>query len=391
MKLTSHRLRFPPFLPFTPSKNNWNHVTFLFVRSQSQGNGAYASSIQLFVNGALGHTGRIVRFPAGVRTLFVGASPSRRYGVEGRMFQLLLCSSAFSEDQVASLMTNHADDVRTIALLCEGTYLLHTEPAPVASLTTQLPVPWSVAVKQGAGEKRENAGSADGEAKNAKNSMSSASSDSLKVTKILREEQGEEQREEQREEQGPKLMEESRVRSAASVSDRSVDSSLRSHAAPTESPSQAQDTVAEADLHDSEEREAQAELEEVAQCPIVGSPIFHNVQTPPSELLQRYLDREPFKPTKKVPGSLRGGDDVLLRPPPAEKDEYCALSPPTPLPVLSGDLERFVSLLLAKDGPEIKNGKFQFAVPESLHDEYHYLSEYRAKYVREAFCFAWAG
>ena len=177
----------------------------------------------------------------------------------------------------------------------------------------------------------------------------------------------------------------------AKLNRRSVDSSLRSHAAPTESPSQTQDTIAEADLHDSEEREAQAELEEVAQCPIVGSPIFHNVQTPPSELLQRYLDREPFKPTKKVPGSLRGGDDVLLRPPPAEKDEYCALSPPTPLPVLSGDLERFVSLLLAKDGAEIKNGKFQFAVPESLHDEYHYLSEYRAKYVREAFCFAWAG
>ena len=379
MKLTSHRLRFPPFLPFTPSKNNWNHVAFLFVRSQSQGNGAYASSIQLFVNGALGHSSRIVRFPAGVRTLFVGASPSRRYGVEGRMFQLLLSSSTFSEDQVASLMTNHADDVRTIALLCEGTYLLHAEPAPMVSLTTQPPVLWSVAVKQGAAGERENAGLADEEAKNAKNSMSSASSDSLKAAKILREEQG------------PKLMEESRVRSSASVSDRSVDSSLRSHAAPTESPSQTQDTIAEADLHDSEEREAQAELEEVAQCPIVGSPIFHNVQTPPSELLQRYLDREPFKPTKKVPGSLRGGDDVLLRPPPAEKDEYCALSPPTPLPVLSGDLERFVSLLLAKDGPEIKNGKFQFAVPESLHDEYHYLSEYRAKYVREAFCFAWAG
>ena len=379
MKLTSHRLRFPPFLPFTPSKNNWNHVAFLFVRSQSQGNGAYASSIQLFVNGALGHSSRIVRFPAGVRTLFVGASPSRRYGVEGRMFQLLLSSSTFSEDQVASLMTNHADDVRTIALLCEGTYLLHAEPAPMVSLTTQPPVLWSVAVKQGAAGERENAGLADEEAKNAKNSMSSASSDSLKAAKILREEQG------------PKLMEESRVRSSASVSDRSVDSSLRSHAAPTESPSQTQDTIAEADLHDSEEREAQAELEEVAQCPIVGSPIFHNVQTPPSELLQRYLDREPFKPTKKVPGSLRGGDDVLLRPPPAEKDEYCALSPPTPLPVLSGDLERFVSLLLAKDGAEIKNGKFQFAVPESLHDEYHYLSEYRAKYVREAFCFAWAG
>ena len=135
MKLTSHRLRFFPFPPFTRSKNNWNHVVLLFLRSQSQGNGAYSTMVQLFVNGALGHTGRIARFPAGVRTLFVGASPSRRYGVEGRMFQLLLSSSTFSEDQVASLMTNHADDVRTIALLCEGTYLLHAEPAPMPSLS----------------------------------------------------------------------------------------------------------------------------------------------------------------------------------------------------------------------------------------------------------------
>ena len=388
LKLTSHRLRFPLFPQFTHSRNKWNHVTFLFLRSQSQGNGAYSSTIELFVNGALGHTSRIVRFPAGVRTLYVGASPSRRYGVQGRMFQLLLSSYPFSEDQVASLMTNHADDVRTIALLCEGTYLLHAEPAPRPASTTPQPVPWFIAVAQGAVETSKPARSAvaeqnsmesEGKAGAAGARASKEAESSMEATGSEKEQRAEASAE-RAGQQGPKAMD-------AAPSEEA----LRSHAAPTESPAQAQDTVAEADLHDSEEREAQAQLEEVAQCPIVGSLDFYDLQTPPSELLQRYLDREPFRPKKKVPGLLRGGDDVLLRPPPAEKDEYCALSPPTPLPVLSGDLERFVSLLLEKDGAEIKNGKFQFAVPDALHDEYHYLSEYRAKYVRDAFCFAWAG
>lgn len=40
---------------------------------------------------------------------------------------------------------------------------------------------------------------------------------------------------------------------------------------------------------------------------------------------------------------------------------------------------------------DLKFGTFSFTIPEDLHDEYHYLSEYRAKNVRDSFCFGWAG
>ena len=48
-------------------------------------------------------------------------------------------------------------------------------------------------------------------------------------------------------------------------------------------------------------------------------------------------------------------------------------------------------MLLEKTDQDVKDRNFQFTVPEELYDEYHYLSEYRAKYIRDAFCFAWAG
>lgn len=108
-------------------------------------------------------------------------------------------------------------------------------------------------------------------------------------------------------------------------------------------------------------------------------------------MLQSYIQREPFTPHKKASGSLRADEDAFARPPPPETDEFCSLSPPSPLPVLSGKLEQFVSMLLEKTDQDVKDGNFQFTVPEELHDEYHYLSEYRAKYIRDAFCFAWAG
>lgn len=386
-KLTSHILRFPRFPRFTPSKNNWNQVTFLFTHSQSEGGGAYSSRVALFVNGALGHMGRVTRFPAGVRTLYAGASPSRRYGVRGRLFQLLVSSSAFTEDQVSLLVTNHAEDVKAVAQLCEGTYLLRSEPAPLHADSTPPAMPWArlvaeASTKPSSRTDGEAASEAAGEAsrpskQSSRPSTKSSRTSSRTSSRVQREEALAEQSEEAT--SGPQAAREG------------AEDSVRGHAAPTESPNQSQATIAEADLRDSEERAAQAQLDELAQCPIVGSPVLADVQTPPSELLQRYVDREAFVPHKKAPGSLRGGEDALLRPPPAERDEYCTLTPPKPLPALSGELERFVELLLAKDGAEIREGKFQFAVPEELHDEYHYLSEYRAQYIREAFCFAWAG
>lgn len=65
--------------------------------------------------------------------------------------------------------------------------------------------------------------------------------------------------------------------------------------------------------------------------------------------------------------------------------------PPEPIPALNGELEKFVSSLINTPHDNVNEGHFHFSVPESLHDEYHYLSEYRAKHVRDAFCFGWAG
>lgn len=90
-------------------------------------------------------------------------------------------------------------------------------------------------------------------------------------------------------------------------------------------------------------------------------------------------------------GALRSEADTIFRPPPPEEDELCSLIPPAPIPVLSGNIERFVNELQHANEEDLKFGTFSHSIPESLHDEYHYLSEYRAKNVRDSFCFGWAG
>lgn len=107
--------------------------------------------------------------------------------------------------------------------------------------------------------------------------------------------------------------------------------------------------------------------------------------------MKNYMSRSPFTPMKTVTNSLRSESASNIRPPPNEQDEMCSLIPPAPLPVLSGEIERFVKELNNVSPDEVKNGNFLYSVPENIHDEYHYLSEYRAKNVRDAFCFGWAG
>ena len=107
--------------------------------------------------------------------------------------------------------------------------------------------------------------------------------------------------------------------------------------------------------------------------------------------MKNYINRPSFVPTKLKPGALRSETAAAIRPPPEEVDELCELIPPSPLPVLSGEIERFVQSLKDFPSDEAQKGEFHFTIPESVHDEYHYLSEYRAKNVRDAFCFGWAG
>ena len=67
------------------------------------------------------------------------------------------------------------------------------------------------------------------------------------------------------------------------------------------------------------------------------------------------------------------------------------MNPPSSLPDLPDSLKQFIQELGRVPPSEIRTGDFHFTIPEEIENEYHYLSEYRAKHVRDAFCFGWAG
>lgn len=102
-------------------------------------------------------------------------------------------------------------------------------------------------------------------------------------------------------------------------------------------------------------------------------------------LLNAYIHRQPFIVTKSS-GNLR--TDQYPQPPPFT-DELCAGVPPKPIPQPTGALQSYIERLLSTDEQPLKEGSFSFQVPNDLYEDYHYLSEYRAKHVRDAFCFAW--
>lgn len=107
----------------------------------------------------------------------------------------------------------------------------------------------------------------------------------------------------------------------------------------------------------------------------------------PTSLLYKYTHRAPFAPTQS--SRLRVTDAYPA--PPTTTDALCPLIPPQPIPQPQGRLQAFVASLLAADTQKLQTGAFAFSVPAELHDDYHYLSEYRAKFVRDSACFAWAG
>mgnify|MGYP007034330108 CR=1 FL=1 len=107
----------------------------------------------------------------------------------------------------------------------------------------------------------------------------------------------------------------------------------------------------------------------------------------PTSLLYKYTHRAPFAPTQS--SRLRVTDAYPA--PPTTTDALCPLTPPQPIPQPQGRLQAFVASLLAADAQKLQTGAFAFSVPAELHDDYHYLSEYRAKFVRDSACFAWAG
>ena len=78
--------------------------------------------------------------------------------------------------------------------------------------------------------------------------------------------------------------------------------------------------------------------------------------------------------------------------PPAEMDELCRNVPPQDIPELTESLREFISFLDEESSKRsIPKGLFEYSVPEDLKEDYHNLSEYRAKFIRDSLCFAWAG
>lgn len=105
----------------------------------------------------------------------------------------------------------------------------------------------------------------------------------------------------------------------------------------------------------------------------------------PSDLLTAYHNREDFSPSK---------DDSHLRsqryPEPAKlTDELCSGELPNPIPTLTPALQNFINELLRVDPATLNRGQFEFSIPPELRNDYHYLSESRAKHLRDSFCFAW--
>lgn len=104
-----------------------------------------------------------------------------------------------------------------------------------------------------------------------------------------------------------------------------------------------------------------------------------------NNLLNHYLKKPSFSPRKER-GNLR--TDTYKQPPPFV-DALCAGTPPDPIPEPAGSLALFIDDLLNADAANLKDGSFSFTVPEDVYNDYHYLNEYRAKNVRDAFCFGW--
>ena len=105
-----------------------------------------------------------------------------------------------------------------------------------------------------------------------------------------------------------------------------------------------------------------------------------------SPLLTAYVNRAPFSPRPQ--GHLR---DIAYPAPPPETDTMCVMTPPQAIPPPQGALKTFIDSLLNAEETALKAGRFSNTVPEALYNDYHYLNEYRAKFVRDSHCFAWAG
>ena len=104
-----------------------------------------------------------------------------------------------------------------------------------------------------------------------------------------------------------------------------------------------------------------------------------------NDLLSAYHNREKFTPNEAA-NHLRSNSYPQ---PPAPSDDLCAGVLPESIPPPTPALQSFIDGLLNISPSTLSAGKFSYSIPADLHNDYHHLSEYRAKHLRDAFCFAW--
>ena len=117
----------------------------------------------------------------------------------------------------------------------------------------------------------------------------------------------------------------------------------------------------------------------------VSSASHSNPATLETDLLSAYHNRGKF--TLNEPANRLRSESYPQ--PPAPSEDLCAGVLPESIPSPTPTLQSFIDSLLSVDPSTLSAGKFSYSIPADLHNDYHHLSEYRAKHLRDAFCFAW--
>ena len=208
------------------------------------------------MSGYLAYVTRITRRVGGIRTLYIGGSPSNKYHFYGRIYQLMVSDTIFSDRQISLLFRNKPEDVKSISHICQGTYLLRSEAAPSTPVTTRPPVAISTLYSESASSLRKNHRYTERTGKKQASDKNTVPSDVSTP-------------------QTPPKKSHSRpsqpVNNPPSThsSPSRITEDIRGHAAPTESPAQSQATVAEADLQDTKKSQESAQLLQNAQTTLV--------------------------------------------------------------------------------------------------------------------------
>ena len=239
-------------------RDQWAQITIILSHPQKENGGFHSTTFELYVSGYLTYVTRITRRVGGIRTLFVGGSPSNKYHFYGRIYQLMVSDAIFSDQQISLIFRNKPEDIKSISHVCQGTYLLRSEAAPPNSAATESPVSISTLYSESSSSIR----------KNRRYTKSAETSQVVSEKKTVAPDVPIPQ---------TPLKKKHRSRSSQSVdnppsarsSPSRITEEIRGHAAPTESPAQSQATVAEADLQDTQKSRESAQLLQNAQTTLV--------------------------------------------------------------------------------------------------------------------------